>query len=505
MSAACSSRPRRTGGGYPRLRELCRQKNRLFVYLVSTKYEFFSVVNVCEHAGVPKSFVFDGELARRDDGKWVFQAFDTLLVQNRTVGKRTLLNRVKLVAPLLPFLASVFSRKDVRVQIKPYYDLQSLVFVAGMLKDRVAYPFPTDGLVFTAAGTGGASFKWKPLQDQTVDFRVGENCVDLFTNDGDGPQGTLDSTGTPNAIVECRYVDGGVWTAVRARGDKHNPNGQRVFERTMAVIKDHITEEDLGLAAHQARRRVQVPRAAATVKKTYADPKTFAAHAKEPAGKLASKPVEKPASRAAGQPADRTADRTAYFSDVRSTGREKSDNRAMKGFHNSVVKEALYKRFIGCSVVDLACGRGSDCRRAYKHGTAEGTHTYCAVDADAAAVKEAQRRWTQVERAEKHALRARTEFAVVDLTDPAQTEPFFPRAQVRHRHVPFCRALRAEELAVRAGGLSGGGRVLCRDALRRRARRRAGPAGRHDHGIQDERQGPDQDPPHQLRQDRCLD
>ena len=75
--------------------------------------------------------------------------------------------------------------------------------------------------------------------------------------------------------------------------------------------------------------------------------------------------------------------------------RQESSSKAMKGFHNVCVKDALYSRYLHGSytLLELGIGRGADVRRIRKHG--ENLEYVLGVDLDMTALTECQRRWSQ--------------------------------------------------------------------------------------------------------------
>jgi hypothetical protein len=87
-------------------------------------------------------------------------------------------------------------------------------------------------------------FKWKPLKEITVDFKVLKKYgkYGLYVWDRGSYVYEADFQDDPsleNKIVECRF-DQGNWMFVKVRDDKPMPNNRRTFFRTLVNIKEDI-------------------------------------------------------------------------------------------------------------------------------------------------------------------------------------------------------------------------------------------------------------------------
>jgi len=129
-----------------------------------------------------------------------------------------------------------------------------------------------DGLIFTPVnepvrtGTHETMFKWKPLNKNTIDFKVKKSptvetpgCIPgppvwrLYIQDKGKliheSQIPIDRMSEykwlrENDIVECMYVtwENGPfwWKPIKKRTDKTFPNSRRTFYRTLVNIKENI-------------------------------------------------------------------------------------------------------------------------------------------------------------------------------------------------------------------------------------------------------------------------
>jgi len=125
-------------------------------------------------------------------------------------------------------------------------------------------PYETDGLVFTPVndpvrlGTHENMFKWKPRDQNTIDFQVKfkpDGTAALYIQD----RGSLiyESEVSPSqmdlswlhedCIVECQYMVDTFplwWKPLKIRTDKNYPNNRRTFYRTMVNVQENIQWEE---------------------------------------------------------------------------------------------------------------------------------------------------------------------------------------------------------------------------------------------------------------------
>eukprot|EP00003_Mantamonas_plastica_P016957 TRINITY_DN2836_c0_g1_i2.p1 TRINITY_DN2836_c0_g1~~TRINITY_DN2836_c0_g1_i2.p1 ORF type:complete len:187 (+),score=53.15 TRINITY_DN2836_c0_g1_i2:303-863(+) len=129
--------------------------------------------------------VLDGELVRERAGRWVYYAYDLVAIEGFSVIDKTLdkrlgylhenvIRRVNKVAKELPDLVKGF---DFPVVMKQFYELDQTERIFKEIIPKL--PHENDGLIFTPIkrpyepGTCFNLLKWKPADENTVDFSLG--------------------------------------------------------------------------------------------------------------------------------------------------------------------------------------------------------------------------------------------------------------------------------------------------------------------------------------------
>lgn len=126
----------------------------------------------------------------------------------------------------------------------------------------------SDGLIFTSVsapypcGTCEQMLKWKPADENTVDFLLGKDYngqlnISVLQRDGIykkiGPYKPEKANESWNhqlpdtRIIECKYDKNwpGYWRFCRFRDDKSQPNHVSVYYKVMKSIEDNITKDVL--------------------------------------------------------------------------------------------------------------------------------------------------------------------------------------------------------------------------------------------------------------------
>ena len=442
------------------------------LYFVDQRFQF-------TRAGVlprgPKSFLLDGERLGGDvagAGQLLapaYHVFDVLLFKGVAVfHRRGLLDRLKLLDPLLPALRRAVG-EFMDVQLKRIFAArQSLGAVKAEL-DLLSYP--TDGVVVIDGRAGGLSYKWKPVDRITVDFVVGWE-LDPNTRDarqlyvaeeweaqpkngevrGSGQLYTSDQSfddALTGQIWECSYVaEAEAWKLLRPRPDKTTANGRRVLERNLALIRDALTfdmllqqcEVDPGVAAAflpepECKSRASAAAAdAAPVQRRKRPPKD-APQQQQHAG------------------AGHNHGKKAYFS-TGAVRRQDSPSQPTKTYHNTVVKQHLYRGYVRgrTSLLELGIGRGCDGNRTRDAG--QKLKVFVGVDADKSAVVECRRRWWYVQKLQKLAAEGKkvpnhpalknhcnpdvVDMDVLDLNDLAACRNFFDKRRLFQFDTVMC-------------------------------------------------------------------
>lgn len=279
-------------------------------FLIDRRNEYYFVKRDTLHIPSPKDFpagfhvgtLLDGELVRQrfPNGKQrlAYLIFDLLAVDGEDVTNRPFDKRLARIDQLIS--------KPLRELRKAYpQDVEAMVFQVEMKTMEFPYvtemmfrekipnlPHGNDGLIFTCketpyvAGTDQHILKWKPPQENTIDFRLllgafpmledeqgeyedwdAKPEVELHVNHGgrDGGYQFFAHLTITDAewsamkrmnqqfdgrIIEC-YMEKDVWRpklddgCPRFRDDKQDANHISVVESVLESIKDAVTEQDL--------------------------------------------------------------------------------------------------------------------------------------------------------------------------------------------------------------------------------------------------------------------
>uniref|UniRef100_D3TNV7 mRNA-capping enzyme n=1 Tax=Glossina morsitans morsitans TaxID=37546 RepID=D3TNV7_GLOMM len=151
------------------------------------------------------------------------------------------------------------------VRKKDFWDIRTS---ASLLSEKFAkrLSHEPDGLIFQPSkepytpGMCEDVFKWKPLEMNSIDFRlkIVEKCLPgmlpekhalLYVGGRDEPVGMLESTKVPkslnNKIIECSLSPEGKWVFMRERTDKTLPNSYNTAKSVFDSIRAPITKEYL--------------------------------------------------------------------------------------------------------------------------------------------------------------------------------------------------------------------------------------------------------------------
>lgn len=290
-------------------------------FLIDRKNDYYAVPRGTLHVPVPNdpSFdnfhmgtILDGELVRQrfKDGRpdrLAYLIFDCLTMDNENVTNKPLDKRLARIEANIAKPIRDFSRKYAQfLAAQPFQiEMKKMEFPYGvemMFKDKIPnLPHGNDGLIFTCkdtpyvAGTDQHILKWKPPQENTIDFRLllgnfpmidddegtfedwdAKPEMELYANHGGSKSYALyaslfvtDTEWTAlrslnqqidGRIIEC-YRDPmkGVWRpkldegVPRFRDDKTDGNHISVVQSVLGSIEDAVTEQDLIGAAKDIR------------------------------------------------------------------------------------------------------------------------------------------------------------------------------------------------------------------------------------------------------------
>jgi mRNA guanylyltransferase len=264
-----------------------------------------------DHTGFHIDTLIDGELVldQVDGGgkQPKYLVFDCMVIDGNSLMNRTLDKRIAY------FKERIFDPYNKLLEKFPE-EKEHLHFLTAMKKMEFSYavqmmftdilpnlPHGNDGLIFTCRtseykhGTDPHILKWKPAEENSIDFRlifdfplvepdeidlaegITEPYVDydsipvcnLHIYAGDGKEdpwfGTLSleeveweemkAAGEPfnDRIIECHLDDQGRWRYMRPRDDKPHANHVSTVNSVIESIKDRVTEKDLIAAAKTIR------------------------------------------------------------------------------------------------------------------------------------------------------------------------------------------------------------------------------------------------------------
>lgn len=204
--------------------------------------------------GLPKVLfqdtVFDGELVQdKKTGRWVYLAFDALVVSGVTVHSCSFTKRLTAVAHGL---------SDYTCQQDDVLELRMKEFSRADAWDyrHVDKRYAADGVVIVANdaavvyGRGETMYKLKPPGSHTVDFQVAEDGVGLLVFDlairGMARVAELPKPMRPGCIVECPVNGHGKVTAAgNVRYDKLKSNDKLTYNKTVLNAMENICVQDL--------------------------------------------------------------------------------------------------------------------------------------------------------------------------------------------------------------------------------------------------------------------
>ena len=213
-------------------------EGKKMVLLVNRNTEFYVVSIRMQHTDV----ILDGELVKTHEGKWLYMVYDV-------VEPGTFPERFQLANTVISKIMRV-AKDPFKVQLKTFYTMDQF---STFLDQK--YPYETDGFVLTPVsesikvGTHETMFKWKPLEQNTIDFqlkkRPNSSNWGLYIQD----KGVLvyeceiphHDSYVEDQIVECQFIKNGhSWEPIKVREDKNYPNARRTFYRTMINLRENI-------------------------------------------------------------------------------------------------------------------------------------------------------------------------------------------------------------------------------------------------------------------------
>ncbi|TPX33101.1 hypothetical protein SmJEL517_g03914 [Synchytrium microbalum] len=265
--------------------------NKVWTFLIDRKNNYYLQPNLwlpsAENIGNPQiETLLDGELVldQYPDGRksTIFYLFDCLVCNGKNLCERSYEKRLGHLRELVlkPYKKRVKSHPEYaslhafRIEEKP---LQLAYHVRKVFEDMPTLLHLNDGVIFTSAtapyeaGTCEKMIKWKPVDENTVDFRIRIDdtnagdwkvYLDIFSGVYGEPtyqrigELTLDDAlrdewkahpPQSGRIAECRYDSSATthWKFSRWRDDKDEANHISVYAKIMQSIADAVAKEEL--------------------------------------------------------------------------------------------------------------------------------------------------------------------------------------------------------------------------------------------------------------------
>jgi hypothetical protein len=196
--------------------------------------------------------VMDGELVQTETG-WTYIVYDCLMVSNVHVSHLSLTQRMEKASEAVSGIMKL-AKDPIKVKTKTFWPLSQFGEFT-----KTPFPYRTDGIVLTPVnepvriGTHETLFKWKPRDENTIEFQVkwlgNKWGMDVQEKGNLVFESELKPDRHPgidlqeDAIVECQYVHWEHprwWRPVNIRTDKVHPNNRRTFYKTLTNISEDI-------------------------------------------------------------------------------------------------------------------------------------------------------------------------------------------------------------------------------------------------------------------------
>ena len=217
--------------------------------------------------------LLDGELQAKHDGTYKYTVFDVYVHEGNSLRQLPFEHRRCVYEGFIE-KQLIVTQPGLQLAVKQWHDMKRCGAVWEMFQSVA------DGLIFQPQrgapvqhGIQSDVFKWKPAEQQTIDFYVtllqdsqNPNELSVLLECGQGPNivpasqyncfytGPAADVSQKRTVVECKLVamQGDVrdvrafhFTAVKARPDKSYANDARVVQSTLIAYLENITIRDL--------------------------------------------------------------------------------------------------------------------------------------------------------------------------------------------------------------------------------------------------------------------
>lgn len=229
--------------------------NKNMCLLVNRKHDMYLIrARLCKSA-FAKGTVFDGELVCDNvTGRLEYLIYDSTIVCGNSMVKLPHSQRMEHALSLVDFMHNT----SITIHIKQFYPIRDMREYINIVIPTITHGI--DGYIFTpehhpvCSGTHFTMFKWKERYENTVDFQVSKNLKELRVSKGNTviipdknarlivPNKVLEKEIRRLApcIVECKWNEGNLWTAVLIRKDKTHPNNYLTYSKTLLNIEEDI-------------------------------------------------------------------------------------------------------------------------------------------------------------------------------------------------------------------------------------------------------------------------
>ena len=195
---------------------------------------------------------------RRNNGvtfveKYLIEVYDCLIFSGKPIVTLPLYERLE----WRDHFISLIDRKvkqDIRIVIKKHWSFknssQFYEIMQGLFANLETFPnYQTDGFVFTPSGEylGSKLFKWKPLEQNTIDVLYKENKWFQKGEKNELIELKLEVEGAfkEGIIYELQPGKDNVWSVYRERTNRRFPNSIQQIQSIMKTIRDPILETTL--------------------------------------------------------------------------------------------------------------------------------------------------------------------------------------------------------------------------------------------------------------------
>lgn len=245
-------------------------------FMVDRAFRFFKV-NLKFDDKVHENTLFDGELVREKNGKWLYLIHDCISVCGRTVSHHEFGDRFvaaqSVVEGGMYYSDASDENESFKLKLKNFVPFENMTVLSTLYRKGLegGVDHAVDGLIFTPAslavgtGTQYTLFKWKERRKHTFDFKIiqdGETyiaqifsrgeIIDFASIDSECEEGKVFEEALKSInfqsgqIVECDYKEEEqTYLPLLIREDKTHPNGMLTVEKTLLNIRENITLSEL--------------------------------------------------------------------------------------------------------------------------------------------------------------------------------------------------------------------------------------------------------------------